>query len=455
MTEQAPTGTRLRNRRLDLGLRQADVAQQVGISASYLNLIEHNRRRIGSHLLGVLAKVLQVDEAALQQGSDAALLAPLQAAAADFSGARTGSADDLIARFPDWAQVIAAQSARIAQLEARTQALSDRLAHDTQIAGSLHEVISTATAIRSTASILAETPDLDAEWRARFHGNIDTDSARLAESSQALLGFLDMEVEAGGDAEPTPVEAADAVMAAWGHYVPEAETQDQPDLSHVPDAHTRQILQDWIARAGRDAADLPLASFEQAARAVAYDPARLAARFGVPLDQVLRRLAHLPDGVGHPPMGVADCDAAGVVTFQKPVLDFRLARAGAACPLWPLFQALTQPGRAIARRVRMPGAARTTFECFAFARPVGTVAFDAEPRIVATMLVRPAKGAQSRQAFGAAFGAGQAAPADHADAADQTGHVGQVGPGCRLCPVQACDARRHPSLLASTPAGLT
>ena len=46
MALSALTGTRLRERRQALGLRQADLAAQMGISASYLNLIEHNRRRI-------------------------------------------------------------------------------------------------------------------------------------------------------------------------------------------------------------------------------------------------------------------------------------------------------------------------------------------------------------------------------------------------------------------------
>ncbi|MDP1576045.1 MAG: helix-turn-helix transcriptional regulator, partial [Cypionkella sp.] len=45
MPISALTGTRLRERRVALGQRQADLAETVGISASYLNLIEHNRRR--------------------------------------------------------------------------------------------------------------------------------------------------------------------------------------------------------------------------------------------------------------------------------------------------------------------------------------------------------------------------------------------------------------------------
>jgi len=269
--------------------------------------------------------------------------------------------------------LIAAQHARIAQLTDRADALTNRLAHDTQIATSLHEVISTATAIRSTASILAESPDLDADWQSRFHRNIDTDSARLAESSQALLGFLDMEMDASAEQIAHPLEQAEAVMAGLNFYLPQAETGTIPDFADIADTPTRGILHDWASVVAADAAALPLASFLQVAASVAFDPARIAARTGAPLDRVFRRLAHLPPETEAPLMGFAQCDAAGVVTLQKPVLDFRLPRAGAACPLWPLYQALSQPGRALRRVVRLPGQARTPFECFAIAtsRPHG------------------------------------------------------------------------------------
>ena len=59
------TGSRLRERRLALGMRQADLAAAAGISASYLNLIEHNRRRIGPDVLERLALVLATETAAL------------------------------------------------------------------------------------------------------------------------------------------------------------------------------------------------------------------------------------------------------------------------------------------------------------------------------------------------------------------------------------------------------
>ena len=422
MGDSRLTGTRLRNRRMDRGLKQADLARTIGISASYLNLIEHNRRRISGRLLNDLARALDIDADLLVEGTGGAVLDPLREAAAEFpeTGVEAARAEDLIARYPGWAALITAQQARIVQLESRVERLTNRLVHDTQIATSLHEVISTATAIRSTASILVETPDLDRDWQSRFHRNMDGDSQRLAESSQVLLGLLDMEAEVAGQAI-SPVEQAERVFAQVGFHLADIEVGNSlTAFEGVTDPVTQDILAGWATRYAQDAAALPYDPFVQAARQDAYDPARLAARFGVPIEMVLRRLAHLPAGQGHPPMGLAICDAAGVVTFQKPVLEFRLPRSGAACPLWPLYQAVSQPGRALHRMVRLPGLARTSFECFAVAGPVGQVRFGQEPSINATMLVRPAP---------------QGATPD------------TVGPGCRVCPVANCGSRRHPSML--------
>jgi transcriptional regulator with XRE-family HTH domain len=57
-----------------LGLRQAEVAISVGISASYLNLIERNRRRIAPKLLAQLAQSLSIEPALLQEGAGGALV---------------------------------------------------------------------------------------------------------------------------------------------------------------------------------------------------------------------------------------------------------------------------------------------------------------------------------------------------------------------------------------------
>jgi len=177
------TGSRIRERRSIAGLRQAELARRVGISASYLNLIEHNRRRIGGKLLVDIARVLSVEPSMLSEGAEAALIATLREAAVDAMAvvAETDRADEFAGRFPGWAEVLAAGHRRIASLERTVETLSDRLTHDPHLAASLHEVLSTAAAIRSTASILAETGELEVEWRDRFHRNLNEDSRRLSE----------------------------------------------------------------------------------------------------------------------------------------------------------------------------------------------------------------------------------------------------------------------------------
>ena len=92
MPLSALTGTKLRDRRLAAGLRQAEVALKAGISASYLNLIEHNRRKVTPEVMERLADALQIDRAALVEGHEAALIEDLRSAAA-----RGGAAGDSLA----------------------------------------------------------------------------------------------------------------------------------------------------------------------------------------------------------------------------------------------------------------------------------------------------------------------------------------------------------------------
>ena len=54
-------GAKVRVLRQKAGLTQADLAQKLGISASYLNLIEHERRPVTAAVLVRLAQVLDLD----------------------------------------------------------------------------------------------------------------------------------------------------------------------------------------------------------------------------------------------------------------------------------------------------------------------------------------------------------------------------------------------------------
>ena len=166
---------------------------------------------------------------------------------------------------------------------------------------------------------------------------------------------------------------------------------------------------------------MPLTEFELACRATQYDPAQLAVRFAAPVDAVLRRIAVLPPGGGHPPAGLIVCDSSGATVFNKPVPGFAMPRTGGACPLWPVFGALGRPTQPLRLEVALPSVPAPRFLCYAIAIPVAAPCFDAPPVLHSTMLVLPAPPQ------------GSSAPVE-------------VGVSCRICPRATCQSRREPAI---------
>src|SRR5690606_4107011 len=108
---RAPIGIRISTRRRTLGESQAALARQVGISPSYLNLIERNKRDVGGSLLIRIAQALQVDIGELTGESEQKLVQDLEEAFSDRMlspvGLAPGDARDLVAQHPAAAQAIA------------------------------------------------------------------------------------------------------------------------------------------------------------------------------------------------------------------------------------------------------------------------------------------------------------------------------------------------------------
>lgn len=421
------TGSRIRERRVMAGLKQAELAQQSGISASYLNLIEHNRRRIGGKLLLNIAHALGVEPQALTEGAEAALIAALREAAEDagLAGPEGDRADEFAGRFPGWAKVLATSQRRIDALEQTVEALSDRLAHDPQLATSMHELLSTAAAIRSTASILAETDSLQPEWRDRFHANIHEDSRRLSDSAQALVTYFDNAAETREVAH-SPQAEVETFLAAHDYRFDALEQAGTPqdaiaalvgEAEALKTKAARHIATGVLQQIARDAAALPLNRLEGAVAERGHDPARLAQALEQPMGRVLRRLASLPD-LG---AGLVVCDRAGSVTFAKSVEGFTVPRFGACCPLWPLFAVQGQPGLVMKSRVMQMGRGQAQFEAIATCEVQAAAAYNTPPLSQSVMLLLPVPSSAS--------------PAQ------------PVGATCRICPVEGCRARREPSIL--------
>ena len=435
MSRSGLTGSRIRERRTSLGVKQSALAQTVGISPTYLNLIEHNKRRIGGKLLVDLSRELDVDPTALTEGAEAALLEGLRDASLGNPNidAEMNRAEELAGRFPGWSEVIAAQQRRIEALEQTAEALTDRLTHDPQLASSLHEVLSVVTAIRSTSAILADTGDVDPEWQKRFHRNLYEDSQRLAESSQALVAYLDTADEAGADRGLTlPQEEVEAWLESRAFQVEElesgvatpAEIASLPELSNLSPAGLA-IAKVFLAEYAQDVAAMPLDEFSGALTETDINPAALATQFRCDLASVLRRIAAMPVERTGVATGLVQCDGSGTMTFRKSVDGFPLPRFGAACPLWPLYQALARPMSPIMQMVEQTGHTPHQFTTFAVSQPIGPVSFGFPSVYRATMLILPDQGIVKRT----------------------DGSPLPIGSSCRICPRTGCLARREPSIL--------
>ncbi|PWE30624.1 transcriptional regulator [Maritimibacter sp. 55A14] len=415
---------------MNLGLRQAELARRVGISASYLNLIEHNRRRIGGKLLLDLAAELGVEVATLTEGAEAALLGSLRSAAEriEGTGADLDRVEDLAGRFPGWAQLIAAQDRRITGLEETVDSLSDRLTHDPFLSESMHDILTTVSAIRSTASILAQTPDIEAEWLARFHDNVFHDSRRLSDTTQELVRYFDQISREETGFSTAPDAAADFAEANAYHF-PELEAGATPETlidraASLTGEAERGLAQAYLERYCADAQRLPLAPFQDACARLDHDPGRLAAEFGVDLLGVFRRLASLPPDGAAPDFGLVICDGSGTLIFRKALPGFSLPRYGAACALWPLFQALMRPAQPLRAVMETPDELR--FLAHAVCLPVTGAAFDGPQIVEAAMLFHRI---------------------DDRTAEASAAQVFRVGTSCRICARSDCAARREPSIL--------
>ena len=440
------TGTRIRARRTVLGVAQAELARQVGVSPSYLNLIEHNRRGVGAALLDRLASALEVPVDTLREGAGTQLVETLReaAAAAPAHHPAPPEADrieDFVGRFPGWADLIAAQQRRIGALERTVERLTDRMAHDPHLSAALHELLSVSASLRSTATILAEAREIDPGWQARFLGNIETDSLRLSEGAQALVGYLEA-AEPAESGLAAPQEELEAWLADRGWHLPELEAAGfdaaGPEVDEMLAGHGElgsasaiALARAYLARARADAVALPLPRVLEALARVGPKPPDLAEVLGVGSDlpRLFRRLASLPDGVpGLPPRGLVICDGSGTLTFRRPLPGFGLPRFGGACPLWPLYQALAAPLRPVEQVVEMSGRPARRFVAYAVCEAQGGARFGAPAVLEATMLLLPAASVET----------------------DAMAPALPVGTSCRICPRAGCAARREPALVGGT-----
>lgn len=482
-------GQRIRERRRAKRLTQAGLAERIGISGSYLNLIENDKRQIGGGLLHRLADALDMEVSALSGAEDARLaqdLAEISRTLALDTIDADGTAE-FVARNPGWARAFVRLHRAYRDAVSTSTALSDRLSQDPALMDLSHAVLSRVTAIRSFAEILEQHADLASEERLRFSAIIAAQSEDLTASAREMITLLGNPLDA---AKPTsPGEEVDDFIIHHNNHFPDLEAvggelrlvldemggdlisamhdrldrtdKAPPVADELPPATRRfrlarrlieRSLNDTIAETiddARLASDeareqargamlsyaaaavlMPYEAFLAAAEATRYDIDMLARRFSASFEQVAHRLVTLRrPGAEGLPFAFLRADPAG--NLSKPfsaVPGLRMPRFGGSCPLWAVHAAFGAPDRPMVQLATMPEGERYLFVARRVVKREG--GFGAAPVSYAVML-GCAFSDIDRIVYGDAFAAGRPSLET------------PVGVNCRSCPRDRCGQRAH------------
>jgi predicted transcriptional regulator/transcriptional regulator with XRE-family HTH domain len=436
-------GRTVRRLRTERGLSQQALAAELGISASYLNLIEHDQRAVTASLLIKLAERLGVELVELSGRTEKQLETGLREVFADPVLGSEAVPEDEIAQLasetPNASRAILAlyRAWRVAREDAGGIALPSgrRILLPTEEARDFfHEAGNHFPTLEDAAeqigAALAAPPHemnhAIAERLRREHGlavtvgDLEGVLRRFEPTSRTL--FL---------SETLPRESRGFQMA-YQLALLEAREQVEELLTAASPSSPEATMLIRIGLLNHTAAAIlmPYALFLSAAHELRHDVEALAARFGVSYEQACQRLSSLQrPGARGIPFFFLRVDPAGNVSKRFSAAGFPFARYGGSCPRWVVHTAFAQPHEIQVQLAELPDGA--TFLCFA--RTVNGPALRfGEPR--PTYVV----------AMGCA--AEHAGDVVYADGLDIDHSRVGIGLSCRLCDRPDCRSRAFPPL---------
>jgi predicted transcriptional regulator/transcriptional regulator with XRE-family HTH domain len=435
-------GRTVRRLRTEQNLSQQALAARLGISPSYLNLIEHDQRNVTASLVIKLAEMLRVDLAALSGAQERELETGLREAFADpqLGAEQIPDAElEAVASNPNAARAILSlyRAWRVAREDASGLALpSGRrlLLPNEEARDVFHERGNYFAELESAAEGIAnalnaapaETNHAIAERLRRVHGV----SVRVCPMEDALRRY-EPETRTLTLSEQLPresrgfhmafqivlLEARDMVEALLGRIAPS-----------TPEATS--LIRIGLLNYAAAALLMPYTSFLEAARLLRHDVDALAARYCVSFEQACHRLSTLQKaGARGLPFFFLRLDPAGNVSKRFSAGGFPFARYGGSCPRWVVHAAFATPGTLRVQIAQLPDGA--TFLCFARCIE-GPAAAWGEPPPTHVIAMGCDVGHAGEVVYGDGLNLDQA--------------VVGIGLSCRLCDRQHCRSRAFPPL---------
>lgn len=429
-------GPALRRVRKRERMTQAAMAARLGISPSYLNLMERNQRPLSARVVMQLVERFDFDPRSLRE--DAAI----------------GGIDGLARRFAD---------ERFADLGIDREEIAELLAVAPQAAAAFARLYDRAGADAEQGSdpLAASRREIE-RWRNHF---ADLDHAaealademrlsrgdiglalveRLRERHQLSVRILPSDVMPDAirrlDLHARQVQLSEMLSPASRAFqlaVQLAQLEQREAIAavakgaHFADEAGRALFARHLTAYFAAALVMPYGRFLRACEATGYDLPVLERRFGVSFEQLAHRLTTLQRvGQRGLPFFMARLDRAG--QFSK-----RFAGASGAvfldaensCPLWDAHRAFERPGELQRQVVVLEGAAEGAASWFTLTRSVEGSLGPEEARFAIVLGLDAALAGQLAQARGLSL---------------RQGDAQAIGPGCARCHREHCNQRSLP-----------
>ena len=440
-------GGRLKRLRYDLNLSQTKMAEDLGVSPSYLNHLERNQRPVTAQVLLRLAGAYDLDLRNFTAESEPA-----------------GEAD-LVEIFAD---------PLFKDLKLPRREISDLVASSPVAAEAVTRLYRAYAERRKRDAIEARRPedDLDqspADWvrdQIQAHHNFFPELDDLGERLFEMLGgdphtleqsaSRRLETQYGIGIRLMPAQVmmmyqwrfdphrrrlmisetlgtssrrfAVLYQLAWSEHV--ADIKAIAERVRAPDLASERLYKIALINYLAAATLMPYGRFLETAEQNAYDMELLRAPYRVSYEQAAQRLTTLSrPGSRGVPFFLMRIDSAGNVSKRFSAGNFPFSRYGGACPRWNIHQAFQTPGRIISQVIETPGGQRY----FTFSRTLDRG-------------LRPyAEGAWSEQAVGLGCELKHASRLIYARGLDLAHpNAVETGPMCRLCERPNCRERAAP-----------
>ncbi|TMQ60993.1 MAG: ImmA/IrrE family metallo-endopeptidase [Candidatus Eisenbacteria bacterium] len=449
-------GKRIRALRLRESLTQTAMAERLGVSTSYLNLIEHDRRPVSANLLIKLAQFTDLDLKSFAPGEDTKLAAILMEVFGDpvFEGNAPSESEtrEFVASNPEVARAVLHLHHSFVETRGSAATLAAQVLDRQDLTGIDRGGMASEQVTDLIQRYRNHFPELEAQaerlWKdARLEGEdlfgslaryleskhrVDVQVLKVGEMGSAVRRF---------DPERRKLQISEVLRRGSRNFqlAYQIGLLDGSDLidriarePELTSDEARALCRVALANYFSAAVLMPYEEFLRAAQQERYDLDLLQHRFRANYEQVCHRLTSLQKrGAEGVPFYMVRIDIAGNISKKFSAIGLHFPRFGGLCPLWNVHAAFLRPNVIRVQISRLPDG-RTFFSIGRTIRK-HRGGFHAPEILYAIELGCDIDSAR------------QLVYADGMDLSNPAGVI-PAGITCRLCERLDCGARAFPSM---------